>query len=233
MITPLLAVFLLAQAPAQSFPTGDTLTKQAYLLASAKSVPTPKVTVDTSVAPELAEWGRRAGELMEQWYPIVWNLLGTQGAKPASEIKVMFQLKQDAPAYATGGGIYVSVPWVRAHPDDFGMMIHEMTHLIQAYPGSRNTPGWLVEGIADYIRWWRYEPEAPRPKITEKNKYTDAYRVTAYFLAYLTHKYDHGLVQKLDKAMKTRAYADSLFETSTGKKLDDLWTEFVESQTKK
>ena len=118
-----------------------------------------------------------------------------------SAIKVTFQLKQDAPAYATGGGIFVSVPWVRAHP------------------GSRTTPGWLVEGIADYIRWWRYEPEAPRPRITEKNKYTDAYRVTAFFLAYLTHKYDHGLVQKLDKAMKTRSYNDSLFETATGKKL--------------
>jgi Peptidase of plants and bacteria len=234
MITALtLALFLLTpQPPVTPYPTGDALTKQAYHLASAKSVPTPKVTVDTTAAPDLAEWGKHAGELMEQWYPIVWNLLGTQDSKPMSAIKVTFQLKQDAPAYATGGGIFVSVPWVRAHPEDFGMMIHEMTHLVQAYPGSRNTPGWLVEGIADYIRWWRYEPEAPRPKITEKNKYTDAYRVTAYFLAYLTHKYDHGLVQKLDKAMKTRAYSDSLFETSTGKKLDDLWAEFVAYQTR-
>ena len=139
---------------------------------------------------------KHAGALMEQWYPIVWNLLGTQDSKPVSAIKVTFQLKQDAPAYATGGGIFVSVPWVRAHP------------------GSRTTPGWLVEGIADYIRWWRYEPEAPRPRITEINKY------------------DHGLVQKPDKAMKTRSYNDSLFETATGKKLDDLWAEFVAYQTK-
>jgi hypothetical protein len=169
---------------------------------------------------------------MEQWYPVVWNLLATQNAKPQKQIKVVFQLKQDAPAYATGGGIFVSVPWVRAHPEDFGMMIHEMTHLIQSYPGSRSTPGWLVEGVADYIRWWRYEPEAPRQRITEKNHYTNSYRVTAAFLAYLTHRYDHGLVQKLDKAMKEKTYTDSLFEASTGKKLDDLWTEFVAAQSK-
>lgn len=229
-MTLLALVLLLNQPPV--FPTGDVLTKKAYLLSSAKAVPTPKVTVETSAAPDLAEWGKNAAALMEQWYPVVWNLLGTEGAKPQTTIKVTFQLKQDAPAYATGGGIFVSVPWVRAHPDDFGMMIHEMTHLVQAYPGSRTTPGWLVEGIADYIRWWRYEPEAPRPKITEKNKYTDSYRVTAFFLAYLTHKYDHGLVQKLDKAMKTRSYSDSLFQTSTGKTLDELWAEFVAAQTK-
>ncbi len=230
MITALTLALFLAQPPASTFPKGDTLTKQAYLLASPKFVATPKVTVDSTAAPDLAEWGKRGGELMEQWYPIVWNLLGTRGAKPAHHIKVTFQLKQDAPAYATDGGIFVSVPWVRAHPDDFGMMIHEMTHLIQAYPDSDTTPGWLVEGIADYIRWWRYEPEAPRPRITEKNNYTDAYRVTAYFLAYLTHKYDHALVQKLDRAMKERQYTPSLFEASTGKALDILWTEFVASR---
>jgi hypothetical protein len=48
----------------------------------------------------------------------------------------------------------------------------------------------------------------------------------------LTHKYDHGLVRKLDKAMKTRAYSDSMFEESTGKKLDVLWAEFVATRVK-
>ena len=231
-MTILALALLLQQTQGPALPTGDTLTKQAYVLSSAKAVPTPKVIVDTSAAPDLAEWGKISATLMEQWYPIVWNLLGTDQSKPVDTIKVTFQLKQDAPAYATGGGIFVSIPWVRSHPDDFGMMIHEMTHLIQAYPNSRSNPGWLVEGVADYIRWWRYEPEAPRTKITANNKYTDAYRVTAYFLAYLTHKYDHGLVRTLDKAMKTRAYSDELFEKSTGKKLDALWAEFVATQVK-
>ena len=43
MITalPLALLILLPQPPASAFPTGDALTKQAYLLASAKSVATP------------------------------------------------------------------------------------------------------------------------------------------------------------------------------------------------
>jgi hypothetical protein len=32
--------------------------------------------------------------------------------------------------------------------------------------------------------------------------------------------------------MKTRAYSDSMFEKSTGKKLDVLWAEFVATQVK-
>jgi hypothetical protein len=108
------------------------------------------------------------------------------------------------------------------------MMIHEMTHLIQSYGGRGNKPGWLVEGIADYIRWWRYEPEAPRPRINpERAKYTDSYRTTAAFLAWAVHKYDRALVRKLDGAIREGKYDPSLFEQSTGKTLDALWEEYM------
>jgi hypothetical protein len=61
--------------------------------------------------------------------------------------------------------ITISGKWITEHPDDLGMVIHELVHVVQGYPNSRHKAGWLVEGIADYIRWWRYEPEAPRPRI--------------------------------------------------------------------
>ena len=36
-------------------------------------------------------------------------------------------------------------------------MVHETTHVVQAYRrGAR--PGWLVEGISDYIRFFKFEP---------------------------------------------------------------------------
>jgi hypothetical protein len=224
-----------APAPPPAVPTGDALKKLVRLSSGTATVRAPKIVTDTAAAPDLAEWANYAATLMTEWYPVVWGLLGTEGQTPATEIKVTFQLKQDAPAYATGGGIFVSVPWVRSHPDDFGMMIHEMTHLIQSYPGRKPTdtgdaPGWLVEGVADYVRWWRYEPEAPRPRLTAKNKYTDSYRVTAFFLAYLTQKYDRALVQKLDRALRTRSYTPAFFEQATGKNLDDLWAEFLRAQ---
>ena len=61
IINTLLCILFLTQPPA-ILPTGDALIKQAYLLASAKSVDTPKVTVDTEAAPDLAEWGKHADE---------------------------------------------------------------------------------------------------------------------------------------------------------------------------
>ena len=51
---------------------------------------------------------------------------------------------------ATSGVLITgSVKYFRAHPDDFGAMVHETVHCVQSY-GDRSNPGWLVEGIADY-----------------------------------------------------------------------------------
>ncbi|WP_146431819.1 basic secretory protein-like protein [Blastopirellula retiformator] len=45
----------------------------------------------------------------------------------------------------------------------------------------------MVEGIADYIRYWKYEAERPRyPLNRGRTKYTDGYNNTAAFLAFLT-----------------------------------------------
>ena len=88
-MTIIALALLLQQTHGPALPTGDALTKQAYVLSSAKAVPTPKVIVDTSAAPDLAEWGKISATLMEQWYPIVWNLLGTDQSKPADTIKAV------------------------------------------------------------------------------------------------------------------------------------------------
>ena len=41
-------------------------------------------------------------------------------------------------------------------------MIHETTHVVQHYRG-RGNPGWLVEGVADYFRFFIFEPGQGRP----------------------------------------------------------------------
>jgi hypothetical protein len=117
-------------------------------------------------------------------------------------------------------------------PDDLGMMVHELTHLVQAYPPGPNKPGWLVEGIADYIRWWRYEPETPRTRIDPlKASYRDSYRVTAAFLAWLTARYDRRIVPILDRSLRQGKYSDGIFREVTGKDLETLWSEFAPKPT--
>lgn len=199
-----------------------------YVYPLAREQAAPKVSVNVKEAPDLQAWGETAARLTRAWYPIVCSLLATERYRGPQEIRLVFRAKQDAPAWASGGEISINAEWVRAHPDDLGMVIHELTHVIQGYPDNKVDTGWLVEGIADYIRWWRYEPEAPRPRIDrEKASYKDAYRTTAAFLAWASRKYDMRLVPALDRALRRGADPSPLWFRFTGKDVDALWKEFV------
>jgi hypothetical protein len=202
-----------------------------YIYPMAKPISAPPVVVDVSDFPESKAWGEAAKLLVEQWFPTVSSLLATEDFKPPKQLNIVIKKEISAPAWATGDTITISGKWITEHPDDLGMVVHELTHVIQQYPNSRNKPGWLVEGIADYIRWWRYEPEAPRPRINvEKANYSDSYRTTGYWLAWVSRKYDKRIVPALDRAMRKREDPMPLFEKMTGKDAAALWKEFIESK---
>jgi hypothetical protein len=217
-----LACSLLApQAPAPA-----SLDRHLYPLA--KPISAPTVTVDVSDLPAAKEWGDTAKKVVETWYPTVTSLLATEKYKPGKRVHIVIKKEISAPAWASGDTITVSGKWITEHPDDLGMMVHELTHIIQSYPRNEKNVGWLVEGIADYVRWWRYEPEAPRPRIDpEKSKYTDSYRTTAYWLAWVSRKYDMRLVPTLDRELRTGKDPMPVFSKLTGKEADVLWKEFV------
>jgi hypothetical protein len=212
---------LIAAAVTQTF---DNLSRHVYPLSDSKKA--PNVVIDVSDYPESKAWGEAAKGVVEKWFPIVCTLLSTADYKVPREIKLVIKKEISAPAWAAGNTITISGKWITQHPDDIGMIVHEMTHVIQHYPDG--APGWLVEGIADYIRWWRYEPEAPRSKIDPaRAKYTDAYRTTAYWLAWVSRKYDMSLVPQLDLAMRKHEDPMPLFAKLTGKDADALWQEFI------
>ncbi len=207
----------------------DPLARHVYPLA--KPLPAPTVNVDVSEIPNAKAWGEKAKEVVIAWYPTVTSLLATEDWKAPKELNIVIKKEISAPAWASGNTITVSGKWITEHPDDLGMVVHELTHIVQSYPRNRNNTGWLVEGIADYIRWWRYEPEAPRPRIDpEKAKYTDAYRTTAYWLAWISRKYDMRLVPALDRELRKGSNPLPVFEKMTKKSADELWKEFIESK---
>lgn len=202
------------------------LARHVYPLAPPK--PAPKMVLNVSDFPESKKWGETAIVVMRDWFGPITSLLATQDWKAPKELRLVIKKDLSVPAYASGGTITVNGKWITAHPDDLGMVIHEMTHVIQSYPNSNKTPGWLVEGIADFTRWWRYEPEAPRPKLNyDTAKYTDAYRTTAYFLAWLTHHKDARIVPALDRAMRRKEDPMPVFEQMTALTVDELWKEFI------
>jgi hypothetical protein len=114
-----------------------------------------------------------------------------------------------------------SAKYFKDHPDDLGAMIHETAHIVQQYRGQDN-PSWLVEGVADYVRFFKYEPGKLGPINAERARYNGSYRVTAAFLAYLSEQYDKEIVLKLNTTMRRGEYKDEIFQQLTGKTLQEL-----------
>ena len=181
--------------------------------------------VDVSEAPEMKAWAEAAARTCERWYGPINEALRSDGYRPIHLVRMTLKNDINVPAMAGGGRITGSVKWFKAHPDDVGAMIHETVHIVQRYR-ARNNPGWLVEGVADYIRFFRYEPGKVGPLNVARARYDGNYRVTARFLDYVSETYDKALVLKLNKAMREGTYKEELFKEFTDKtvqELDEEW----------
>jgi beta-galactosidase len=103
---------------------------------------------------------------------------------------------------------------------------------VQQYKG-RGNPGWLVEGIADYLRWFQYEPPAHHPTLSPQRaaraKYSDSYKTTAGFLEYVTKQHDHEFVVRMNAALRQGRYNTALWKEFTGLTVQELWSEYVQS----
>lgn len=146
-------------------------------------------------------------------------------------VKVKIDTAYTGVAYANDGQVTISSAWMKKRPGDLDLITHEVMHIIQSYP-SKSGPGWLTEGIADYVRHvygvdnvgagWSL------PNYDPKHKFTDSYRVTARFLLWVTEKYDKDLVVKLDRNLRNNTYSPELWKEYTGKTIEELWEEYIE-----
>ncbi|PRD49098.1 basic secretory protein-like protein [Sphingobacterium haloxyli] len=137
---------------------------------------------------------------------------------------------------ATAGGIVRFNPaWFVKNPHDIDIVTHEVMHIVQDYPGGSG-PGWLVEGIADYVRYkygvdngaanWRL------PDFKEEHHYTNSYRIAARFLDWAESTQKRGLIKKLDTALRDKKYTANIWMENTGKTLDQLWNMYSTSNLK-
>jgi hypothetical protein len=129
-------------------------------------------------------------------------------------------------AATDNGRVVFSPAYMTKHPNDIDVVTHEVMHIVQDYSDS-NGPGWLTEGIADYVRNehgvaneaanWRL------PAYKPSQNYDNAYRVTASFLLWVETKVKKGSVKKLDSIMRKHTYNDNTWKDVTGKSVDELW----------
>ncbi len=201
------------------------------LTVAAIAAPEVKVVFDGAPSDFVRSWADEAAQQVREWWPQVARLLATEKFQPPATLTLLFKSLPKLPAFRTAEGLTISTEWITKHPEDFGMIIHEMTHAIQDYHGVPQDAGWLTEGIADYVRYWHYEPEVPHRRIDPaKASYRDGYSTTGAFLAWIIVKYDRRAVRTLDAALRAGKYTDAIFEEITGKALNPLWSEFIASK---
>jgi predicted alpha-1,2-mannosidase len=193
-------------------------------------------TLDVSQAPDLKDWAEtKLRPEMDKWYPIWRDCLASDGFTAPSKFSVTIR-PMGGVAYTSGTSVDVSAEWIRSQlkrpewNEAAGSVIHELAHVVQQYK-TRGNPGWLVEGIADYLRWFHFEPVAHRPKLRDPSRarYSDSYKTTAGFLEYVVANHDHELVLKLNAAMRQGRYSAGLWKDCTGLSAQELWTEYVAS----
>lgn len=138
---------------------------------------------------------------------------------------------------ATGNTIVRFNPeWFKKHPEDIDVVTHEAMHIVQGYH-SRQVPGWLTEGIADYVRYTfgvnNKAADWTMPDYNEKQSYENAYRITARFLVWVQEHYDQSIVDQLDAAARNGTYEKDLWKKLTGKSVDELWQAYGENPSLK
>lgn len=193
--------------------------------------------VDVTEAPDLADWSeKKLKPVIQEWYPKLVAMLPSEGFAPQRKIVLRFRTDMGGtPASAGGAVIHLNARWFRRElsREALGAVVHEMVHVVQSYSGrGRRTPGWLVEGIADYIRWFLFEPETKGAEITKERlpaaRYDGSYRVSANFLEWVAKHYDREIVPKLNAAAREGRYSDQLWQEWTGKSLPELGDEWRE-----
>jgi Peptidase of plants and bacteria len=199
------------------------------------TVPTVISTVDTSGGSPtdaekqlLQQIADKAAEVARQQYPMIVRTLRAEHNYQCSKFTITFTYGYKGVAATGNDHCEVSADYALRHPDDIpGVIVHELTHVVQHY--THKSPGWLVEGIADFVRWYNYEPVSKRhtPHASRAN-YDGSYQTTASFLDWAAHKYNRNLVKFLNQELYEGTYTDDSWTKLTGHTVGQLNAEWKE-----
>lgn len=206
------------------------------------------ITIDTARSPELREWAeQKLAPTLAEWYPKIVAMMGSNGFSAPKSFSVVIRPGSGVAA-TSGTRITANSAWLERElkGEALGAIVHEVVHVVQQYGGGRRNgsraPGWLVEGIPDYIRFFKYEPQSHgadivwlRGRRTTDLNYDRLYRISANFLDYVVGHYDRdqSLLAKVNAACREGRYTDELWKDLTGKplaELNDEWKAAVKKQ---
>jgi len=206
-----------------------------------------QITIYTTETPDLTQWVHdELAPVVKKWYPKIVEMLPGEGYEAPKSVSITFSASMRGVAATGGNRVRCAASWFRRQLDGEakGAVVHELVHVVQSYgrarrtnPTPTRTPGWLVEGIADYIRWFLYEPQTRGAEITARNisraRYDASYRVSGNFLNWVTETYDKEIVRKLNAAAREGKYSEDIWKECTGHTVQELGEQWKASMDRK
>jgi hypothetical protein len=173
-------------------------------------------------------------KLIDTYFKVYPKLVKKYNKKVTKSVKFVIDPGYNGVAATSNGRIVFSSKYMTSHPTDIDIVTHETMHIVQSYGGRSGMPGWLTEGIADYVRYASGVDNAgggwSLPKFSEKQSYKNSYRITARFLAWLEYSGHKGIVSKLDQAGRDKTYDNgAIWSKLTGKTIDELWADYAKN----
>ena len=197
-----------------------------------------QITFNADADPAMEDWARnKLAPVLADWYPKVVSMLPSEGYVAPTRYTITIK-PVDGVAYTVGTNVTLGQKWL-AHdnPDDaVGCLVHETVHVVQRFGKNKYStlsPGWLIEGTAEYFRRFIYEPQnhgadivwvrsRPRSSI----RYDGSYQISANFLNWVTEHYDKDIVAQMNAVMRQGKYEEGLWKQYTGKPLHELGAEW-------
>ncbi len=183
---------------------------------------------------------------MREWYPKLVKLLPSEGYEAPQRVSITFSASMRGVAATGGTRVRCAAGWFRQNlqGEAKGAVVHELAHVVQNYgqarrtdPNAARTPGWVVEGICDSIRWFLYEPQTRGAEVTSRNlsqaRYDASYRMSGNFLNWVTETHAKDVVQRLNAAARAGKYGQDIWTTATGRtvqELGDRWRQELEKK---
>ncbi|MCC7478889.1 hypothetical protein IT575_10570 [bacterium] len=200
---------------------------------SAITVPALSINFEQAADKEnsaLSAWAERTRLDLEANYPLIYAQLVSPRAAHPESIELVFYRREDGSiAYAAGGRIHINCDYVEDHLDDIGMPIHELVHIIQAYSGG-DCPGWLTEGIADWVRYFWYEKKTLADYAGhDPGNYDSGYGQSARFLEWLRLNRNPQIVPLLNSALREQSYGPDTIKSLCGADVETLWKDYLDS----
>ena len=197
-----------------------------FIISCHKPYESVSVHLNINQAPQLEDWGLYAKELITLWSPRIARILDVEDYP--HNIDLTIQKLDDGIAFADSNAITVSSHWIEKYPEDIGLIVHEVVHVVQLYPVLE--PGWATEGIADYIRCYLYEkkPLDWFPIGEDERGYEAGYRITGGFFLWITIHKNEDFIKILNTSIKNGKYEEAIFFQYTGNDLNVLWQEFIQ-----